>query len=71
VLEKNLEKPYVMNKDQPYSLHAIICHDGLADNGHFYAFIYNRNQKCWFKLNDHQASVVDEAEVMKENIGNP
>lgn len=26
----------------PYHLHAIIVHDGGADSGHYYAFIYDR-----------------------------
>jgi ubiquitin carboxyl-terminal hydrolase 25/28 len=71
MMEKNLEKPYVKNKEQPYSLHAIICHDGLAENGHYYTFVYDRVQKVWFKLDDHKVFQVDESQVMEESVGNP
>lgn len=69
MLEKNLEKPYIVNKEQPYYLHAIICHDGMANNGHFYTYMYDRIQKIWFKLDDHKSEIVDEADVMKEAQG--
>lgn len=52
-------------------MHAIICHDGLAENGHFYTFVYDRQQKVWFKLDDHKASMVDESVVFEESFGNP
>ena len=41
-LEKQCEQPYVKNKERPYQLHAIMIHDGLAENGHYYTYVYDR-----------------------------
>ena len=67
-LEKDVEKPYVKNKERPYYLHAIICHDGLAENGHYYTYIFDRNKKVWYKMDDHKASIVDESIVDEKSI---
>ena len=68
-LEKQCEQPYVKNKERPYQLHAIMIHDGLAENGHYYTYVFDRIQKCWWQLNDHKTLQVDEAQVMKEALG--
>ena len=31
-------------KKNLYNLHAILVHDGDADMGHYYAFIFDRNE---------------------------
>lgn len=68
-LEKNLEKGYITTKELPYNLHAIICHDGMANSGHYYTFMHDRVQKLWFKLDDHKTSIVEEVDVMTEAFG--
>jgi len=47
-----------------------MIHDGMADNGHYYTYLYNRVERIWYKLEDHKASIVDEAIVMEEALGN-
>ena len=34
-----MEQPFIANKEFPYHLHAIMIHDGLAENGHYYTYI--------------------------------
>ena len=68
-LEKIVEKPYVKNKERPYQLHAIMIHDGLAMNGHYYTYLFDRIKKVWWQLNDHKATIVEEAQVMSEALG--
>jgi ubiquitin carboxyl-terminal hydrolase 25/28 len=50
-------------------LHAIIIHDGLAENGHYYTYVFDRIKKLWWKLNDHRVSQEKEEVVMKESFG--
>ena len=57
--------------ERPYYLHGILIHDGLAENGHYYTFIFDRNQNVWFQLNDHKVTIVDEATVMQEAPSQP
>ena len=53
----------------PYFLHAIIVHDGSAQSGHYYAFIYDRNQHKWRKFNDIRITEVSEEEVFSFSNG--
>lgn len=68
-IEKILAQPYIKHKEQPYYLHTIIVHDGLAENGHYYSYVWDRVQKQWWMLNDHRAIPVNEEQVMKEALG--
>jgi len=53
-LNRELENSFVnQQKEHPYYLHAILMHDGFADSGHYYAFIYDRASKIWYRFNDH------------------
>ncbi len=42
-LEKVLKQPYLELNERPYYLHGILIHDGLAENGHYYSYIYDRS----------------------------
>jgi ubiquitin carboxyl-terminal hydrolase 25 len=57
-----------MNK-YPYHLHAICIHDGSAQSGHYYAFIYDRYQKKWHRFNDMRVVEVSEEDVFNESNG--
>lgn len=46
-----------------------MIHDGLAENGHYYSYVYDRVLKVWWKLDDHRVSQVDEQQVMSEAFG--
>lgn len=68
-MEQIVKKPYTKEKQMPYYLHAIMIHDGVADNGHYYVYIYDRIQKFWWKLNDHFVKIEDEDTVFREAFG--
>lgn len=68
-LEKIVASPYIKDKERPYQLHAILIHDGLAENGHYYSYIYDRVKKCWWQYNDHRTLQVEEEQVMREALG--
>jgi ubiquitin carboxyl-terminal hydrolase 25/28 len=44
-------------------------HDGGAESGHYYSFIYDRERNLWWRFNDHRVSVEKEEIVMKEAFG--
>ena len=46
-----------------------MIHDGLAENGHYYVYVYDRVVGHWWKLDDHRCSKADEETVMKEALG--
>lgn len=54
---------------QPYHLHAILVHDGSAESGHYYSFIFDQKQKRWWRFNDHSVSMELEDVVMREAVG--
>jgi ubiquitin carboxyl-terminal hydrolase 25/28 len=52
-----------------YNLHAICIHDGNANSGHYFTFIFDRFQKKWRKYNDITVSEVTEDEVFTAATG--
>ena len=58
-------------KQRPYNLHAILVHEGDSENGHYYAFIYDRKTFSWYRFNDYKVSVETEDKVFEESFGNP
>ena len=68
-MELKLKKPYICGKERPYYLHAIMIHDGVAENGHYYTYIYDRVKKMWWKLNDHRVSMETEEVVFSDALG--
>lgn len=52
-----------------YQLHSICVHDGNANSGHYYSFIYDRFNKKWRKFNDIRVTDVEEEDVFKESEG--
>jgi ubiquitin carboxyl-terminal hydrolase 25/28 len=46
-----------------------LVHDGYADSGHYYAFIYDRCTKNWWRFNDHTVSIESEEVVFEESYG--
>ncbi len=53
----------------PYNLHAVIVHDGSAQSGHYFAFIFDWHQKVWRKYNDIRITEVTEEEVFRDSNG--
>jgi ubiquitin carboxyl-terminal hydrolase 25/28 len=69
LLELTVENAYRDYCKQPYYLHAILVHDGSAESGHYYSFIFDQKQKRWWRFNDHSVSMELEEVVMREAIG--
>lgn len=53
----------------PYHLHSICVHEGGAESGHYYAYIYDRFAKQWRKYNDIRVTDVTEEEVFRYSEG--
>jgi ubiquitin carboxyl-terminal hydrolase 25 len=53
-IQKNISNVKEVDNKTPYYLHAIMNHEGIADSGHYYSFIYDRKAKIWYKFNDHK-----------------
>lgn len=64
-----MKQPYICTKEQPYYLHAIMIHDGIAENGHYFAYVYDRVLRRWWKLNDHSVSMELEEDVFRTAFG--
>lgn len=70
-LESKIIAAYAIKDMQkmPYHLHAICVHDGNANTGHYYTYIYDRHSKKWRKYNDHKVTEASEEDVLKESLG--
>ncbi|NXM74534.1 UBP28 hydrolase, partial [Serilophus lunatus] len=53
----------------PYHLHAVLVHEGQANAGHYWAFIYNQPQKRWLKYNDISVTESSWEELERESFG--
>jgi len=52
-----------------YVLHSICVHDGNANSGHYFAFIFDRFNKKWWRYNDIKITEIEDEEVMKQAEG--
>jgi hypothetical protein len=64
---------YIMqnNKDHNnsiYTLKSIVVHMGTCENGHYYSFIKNENEK-WYEFNDTQIRPFDSSLLNEETFG--
>ena len=46
-----------------------MIHEGAADSGHYYAYIFNPIKNKWYKFNDIHVSEVNEDKVFKDAYG--
>ena len=47
----------------------ILIHDGLAENGHYYSYVYDRINKLWWQYDDHRVQIVSDDVVLVESLG--
>ena len=64
-----IKNAYSEFRNVPYWLQGILIHDGEANSGHYYSFVYDRKQDVWWRFNDHTVELEDEKTVMSEAIG--
>lgn len=53
----------------PYRLHAVLVHEGQANAGHYWAYIYDPRQQCWMKYNDITVSKSSWEELVRDSFG--
>ncbi|XP_066059745.1 ubiquitin carboxyl-terminal hydrolase 28 isoform X3 [Chamaea fasciata] len=53
----------------PYRLHAVLVHEGQANAGHYWAFIYDPPRKRWLKYNDILVTESSWEELERESFG--
>lgn len=69
--EDEIKKVYNCMKQNPYTLHAILIHEGTTDNGHYFTFIKDKKTKKWYRFNDYKVTEETEETVMQESFGDP
>ena len=53
----------------PYMLTGVWVHQGKADAGHYWTYVYDTDWEMWRKLEDKEVSIVDEEEVFENAFG--
>ncbi|XP_054032168.1 ubiquitin carboxyl-terminal hydrolase 28 isoform X2 [Dryobates pubescens] len=53
----------------PYHLHAVLVHQGQANAGHYWAFIYNQPRRSWLKYNDISVTDSSWEELERDSFG--
>ncbi|XP_015742937.1 ubiquitin carboxyl-terminal hydrolase 28 isoform X1 [Python bivittatus] len=53
----------------PYHLHAVLVHEGQANAGHYWAYIYNPPQRNWLKYNDIAVTESSWEELERDSFG--
>ena len=48
---------------------AVMIHDGNANGGHYYMFIYNENTRLWHRYSDREVTPSSKEEVMQTALG--
>ena len=51
-----------------YRLHAVMVHEGDANQGHYWAYV-NHVERGWLKFNDNTVSQTSWSEISKEAVG--
>lgn len=68
-IDTQIEKCYESLRTKPYHLYSILIHEGSADSGHYYSYIYEIQNKKWRKFNDINISEEAEPQIIKEAQG--
>lgn len=53
----------------PYRLHAVLVHEGQANAGHYWAYIFDRRQDRWMKYNDISVTKSSWEELERDSFG--
>ncbi|XP_055963566.1 ubiquitin carboxyl-terminal hydrolase 28 isoform X3 [Sorex fumeus] len=53
----------------PYRLHAVLVHEGQANAGHYWAYIYNPARQVWLKYNDISVTESSWEELERDSYG--
>ncbi|XP_032084993.1 ubiquitin carboxyl-terminal hydrolase 28 isoform X2 [Thamnophis elegans] len=53
----------------PYHLHAVLVHEGQANAGHYWAYIYHLPRRAWLKYNDIAVTESSWEELERDSFG--
>ncbi|KAI8377998.1 uncharacterized protein BYT42DRAFT_496848 [Radiomyces spectabilis] len=68
-LKDKIRNQYDDLKTQAYRLHAVFIHQGQANYGHYWIYIYDRSHDHWWKYNDSQMVKVHESDIYRDTSG--
>ncbi|RLV93716.1 hypothetical protein DV515_00013384, partial [Chloebia gouldiae] len=71
IINLSIEQMYCdpLLQQVPYRLHAVLVHEGQANAGHYWAFIYDQPRKRWLKYNDISVTESSWEELERESFG--
>ncbi|XP_051047729.1 ubiquitin carboxyl-terminal hydrolase 25 isoform X3 [Phodopus roborovskii] len=53
----------------PYRLHAVLVHEGQANAGHYWAYIFDHRENRWMKYNDIAVTKSSWEELVRDSFG--
>nr|DBA16254.1 TPA: hypothetical protein GDO54_003666 [Pyxicephalus adspersus] len=53
----------------PYRLHAVLVHEGQANSGHYWAYVFSHTRKRWLKYNDISVTEATWDELERDSFG--
>ncbi|XP_036059451.1 ubiquitin carboxyl-terminal hydrolase 25 isoform X1 [Onychomys torridus] len=53
----------------PYRLHAVLVHEGQANAGHYWAYIFDHRESRWMKYNDIAVTKSSWEELVRDSFG--
>ncbi|XP_055991409.1 ubiquitin carboxyl-terminal hydrolase 25 isoform X2 [Sorex fumeus] len=53
----------------PYRLHAVLVHEGQANAGHYWAYIFDHHENRWMKYNDISVTKSSWEELVRDSFG--
>ncbi|KAM8927272.1 ubiquitin carboxyl-terminal hydrolase 28 isoform 2-T2 [Pelodytes ibericus] len=70
-ISKAVEDIYIdpLLSQVPYRLHAVLVHEGQANAGHYWAYIYSHSRSCWLKYNDISVMETTWEELERDSYG--
>ncbi|KAL7327567.1 ubiquitin-specific protease ubp2 [Mucor circinelloides] len=68
-LKENIQKQYSDYTQLAYRLHAVFIHQGQANYGHYWIYIYDHKGDQWWKYNDSLVTKVNESEILHDTTG--
>lgn len=68
-LKEHIQKQYSDYTQLAYNLHAVFIHQGQANYGHYWVYIYDHEGDQWWKYNDSLVTKVNESEILHDTTG--
>uniref|UniRef100_A0A8C2NXX4 ubiquitinyl hydrolase 1 n=1 Tax=Capra hircus TaxID=9925 RepID=A0A8C2NXX4_CAPHI len=69
LLIAELLSPQMDMVNVPYRLHAVLVHEGQANAGHYWAYIFDHRENRWMKYNDIAVTKSSWEELVRDSFG--